>query len=93
MDTPVVVNNVAEHRFEVSSPEGLARLDYRYDSTGRLVLIHTEVPPQLAGRGLAGQIAHTALEFAKSNNLAIVPQCPYVQAYLERNPQYKALVH
>ena len=93
MDAANVVNNVAANRFEVSTPQGLARLDYRYDSKGRLVLIHTEVPPALAGRGLAGQIAHTALEFAKSNNLAIVPECPYVRAYLERHPEYKELVH
>jgi predicted GNAT family acetyltransferase len=89
---PLIENNVAANRFEVRFPEGLAQLRYRYDRQGRLVLIHTEVPNELGGRGIAGLLARTALEFARAQHLQVVPQCPFVKTYLERHPEYKDLV-
>ena len=89
---PLVENNVAAHRFEVRFPEGLAQLRYRYDREGRLVLVHTEVPPALNGRGIASLLAKTALEFAREKHLSIVPNCPFVKTYLERHREYTDLV-
>lgn len=89
---PTIENNEAARRFEARFPEGLAQLRYRYDREGRLVLIHTEVPPALGGRGIAGLLAKTALEFAQAKQLSIVPECPFVKAYLQRHPEYQGLV-
>jgi uncharacterized protein len=83
---------VAANGFEIRFPEGVAELVYRYDHNGRLVLIHTEVPAALSGRGIAGLLAKTALDFARAKHLTIVPVCPFVKTYLERHPEYKDLV-
>jgi predicted GNAT family acetyltransferase len=32
-----------------------------------------------------------ALEYAKARSLRVIPMCPYVGAYLRRNPQYLEL--
>lgn len=87
-----VVNNEKAHRFEMRFAEGLAMLRYRYDSDGSLVLVHTEVPPALEGRGVAGHLARAALEFAKGRGLHVVPICPFVAAYIRKHPEYKPLV-
>ena len=55
-----VVNNETAHRFEQRFAEGVATLRYRYDADGSLVLVHTEVPPALEGRGVAGHLARAA---------------------------------
>jgi predicted GNAT family acetyltransferase len=89
---PLVENNEAARQFEIHFPDGIARLVYRYDPAGRLVLVHTEVPPALSGRGIAGQLAKTALEFARDGHLRVVPECPFVKAYLARHPEYATLV-
>src|SRR5262252_10359079 len=51
-----IVNNTHESRFEASSLDGLAFLRYRVLRNGTLVLIHTEVPGPLEGRGLGGRL-------------------------------------
>lgn len=90
---PVVVeNNAAASRFEVRMPEGLAELRYRFRGTDTIVLVHTEVPPALEGRGIAGQLARAALGYARERKLSVVLLCPFVTAYVERHPEFKDLI-
>lgn len=90
---PVVVeNNAAASRFEVRLPDGLAELRYRFRGPDTIVLIHTEVPPALEGRGIAGQLARAALEYARERKLSVVLICPFVTAYVERHPEFKDLI-
>ena len=53
---------------------------------------HTYVPNQLRGQGIAGKIVKKGLEYAKGNNLKIIPSCSYVYDYVERHDEYKELV-
>jgi uncharacterized protein len=89
---PPIEHNVAAHRFEVRFPEGIAMLKYHYDTLGRLNLDHTEVPPARQHHGVAARLARTALDFAKGQNLTVVPVCPYVIAYLKEHPELAPLV-
>jgi uncharacterized protein len=82
-----VQNNEAASRFEVVLDAGLAQL--RYDRSGNdIFLIHTEVPKELEGRGIAGRLATTALIFARENGLRAVIRCPYVKTYVQRHPEF-----
>jgi predicted GNAT family acetyltransferase len=69
----------------------VAVLDYTRPN-GTLVLTHTGVPPAFEHRGIAARLAHAALEFAKTEGLKVVPRCSFVRAYLQRHPEYSALV-
>ncbi len=86
-----ITNNKDRHRFEAHIGEQTAVLEYTL-ATGLIVYNHTEVPKNLEGQGIANQLAHTALEYAKSNDLKIMPLCPYVATYIRRHPEYKALL-
>ena len=55
-------------------------------------LHHTYTHSTLRGKGLAAQVVRAALEFAKENNLMVIPTCSYVQAFIAKNDQYKELV-
>ncbi|MBI2764408.1 MAG: N-acetyltransferase [Chloroflexi bacterium] len=87
----VVRDNPARERYEVSYGGQTAELAYRVDG-GRIVLIHTGVPAALEGHGIAGRLAKFALDDARARGLRVVPQCPYVRAYLEKHPEYADLV-
>lgn len=84
-----VENNEAESRFEVGG--GDAVLEYEL-SDGEIALTHTEVAPELEGRGIAGKLARAALEYARERGLKVVPLCGYVEAYIRRHPEYEPLV-
>ncbi|HEX7708213.1 MAG TPA: GNAT family N-acetyltransferase [Thermoanaerobaculia bacterium] len=85
-----VRHNEEESRFETVIDGRTAFVDYRRNE-GEIVLTHTEVPPELSGRGLANEIVKQALEYARANDLRVVPQCSFVQKYIERNPEYADL--
>lgn len=86
-----VVNNEAARRFELTIDGRTAFLTYAR-SGGRINLVHTEVPPELAGRGLGGQLAKAALEYARQGELTVVPSCPFVRGYIDKHPEYAPLV-
>jgi uncharacterized membrane protein YoaK (UPF0700 family)/predicted GNAT family acetyltransferase len=83
-DAPKVTDNQAESRFELSEDGHLAELDYRLNGK-RLVLIHTETPVELEGRGLGGRLVAAAVDRAKREGLTVVPLCPFARGWLERH--------
>lgn len=58
----------------------------------RIVLVHTEVPPEFAGHGIAAQLARCALDDARRRGLRVIASCPYVRAYIERHPETRDIV-
>ena len=87
-----IIQNEGERRFETDlGGSVLAILDYaRQGDT--LNLVHTGVPPEWQGQGIASALTETALEYARKSNLRVIPSCPYAQDYLHRHPQYRDLV-
>lgn len=53
---------------------------------------HTYTPRELRGKGLAGKIVKFAFEYARENNLKVIPTCPYIGTFLAKNEEYKELV-
>lgn len=86
-----VIDNKATERYEVHAEGHTAILTYKRRGN-RITLVHTEVPPPLEGRGIAGMLARTALEAARADGLDVVPLCPYVAAYIRRHQEYLPLV-
>lgn len=91
LDDVVVTHNAEAHRFEATVGGLGSLLSYRRFAD-RLVLQHTEVPSPLEGQGLAAKLTRTALEFARANQLRVVPLCPYALSFLRRHPQYQDLL-
>ncbi len=93
MSDPVIVtDNTEESRLEIHADGDVAELIYR-TRAGRLVLIHTEVPETLGGRGLGGQLVLGAIGKATHEGLTIVPLCPFARGWLERHPDDAAKVN
>ncbi len=88
-DPPLVINNEVASRFELQEDGLLAELDYRR-SGKRLVLVHTEVPVELEGRGIGGRLVSAAVDHAARGGMTIVPLCPFAQGWLERHPDVAA---
>ena len=83
--SPVPVHRPELSRFEVQEPAGTAVLTYTRRGD-EVVLEHTVVPVELEGGGVGSALARSALAWAAQESLAVVPQCSFVQAFLERHP-------
>jgi predicted GNAT family acetyltransferase len=80
-----VVNNRQKHQFEIQLGHEFGLLTYR-ERPGQIELVHTEVPPSQRGKGIGKKIVKSALEYARQNQLQVIPSCRFVQAYLKRHP-------
>ena len=58
----------------------------------KMDLDHTYTNPELRGKGLAALVVRAALEFAKGNNLKVIPTCSYVRSFISKNEEYQELV-
>ena len=90
-NTQHIVNNPGAHRWEAHLDQQLAVVDYR--QRGKTIFfLHTAVPHELEGQGVASQLVKTALEEARKEHLAVVPFCPFVADYIRRHPNCQDLV-
>jgi predicted GNAT family acetyltransferase len=80
-----------EGRFQMVVEGHTAFAEYSL-TNGVLTIVHTEVPSELGGRGIAGDLVKTMLEYARSQGAKVVPACSYAKTYLERHPEYSSLL-
>lgn len=82
-----IINNKTNGQFEYRTADYQALLTYRMrDKT--MYLMHTKVPDELSGKGIASTLAKKALEFAKSNNYKIAVLCPFVTNYVKKHSEW-----
>lgn len=86
-----LVNNEAIHNFELHIDGYRAFIDYRLRD-GKAYLVHTEVPAELQGKGVAEVIVEKTLRYLEERDMRIVPLCQYVQVFLKRHPDWNRIV-
>lgn len=85
-----VTHDTTAHRFHADVDGGRAVASYHREGD-RMVLTHTSVPSDAEGQGVGSALAREALGFARSQGLKVVPNCPFMAAYLQRHPEYHDL--
>jgi uncharacterized protein len=87
-----IVNNKADHRFELVVDGHLAAAFYKIDGNV-ITFIHTEVPPELGGRGVGSKLVQGALDQVRSSGMKVIADCPFVKAWIGKHPEYKDLLN
>ena len=78
--------------FEAIIGKERAVLEYRSNKEGKFFITHTEVPPTLQGKGIAGILVLHVFDYIRENNMRMIPVCPYVKSYLKKHPEHMDLV-
>lgn len=86
---PAVVDEPDERRFVYRADGPEAQLVYRRNGR-RLILVHTEVPDALGGRGIGGRLVQAALDQARANGWTVAPWCPFAREWLDNHPDEAA---
>lgn len=84
-----LTNNKEKSRFEVHIDGFVAFEDYKLFDGG-ISYNHTDVPKELAGRGVGSFIAKNILDYAAEHHLKVKPFCPYIKSYIDKHPEYQA---
>ncbi len=87
-----VTENAAQKRFELPiAGDAIAAAYYRlYGET--VVLIHTEVPQEFSGQGIATQLAYGTLDLLRKTGRKVAPRCPFMSRFIARHQEYADLV-
>ncbi len=91
MDNPVI-ENVAEHRFEMPIAEGAIAAAYYLVDGNRLILTHTEVPSDYAGQGLATRLATGTFDLIRQSGRKAVLKCAFMGRFYAAHPEYSDIV-
>lgn len=59
---------------------------------GTMDIYRTYVPPEQRHKGIAAKIVKAALDYAKENNLKVIPSCSYTDYFIKQNKEYKSLL-
>jgi uncharacterized protein len=93
VDTATAVTDHAEReRFEITDGGELAGFTQYRRRPGLIAFVHTEIDPRFEGRGLASTLIAQALDAARAEDLAVLPFCPFVNAYINKHREYADLV-
>lgn len=74
---------------EVDGQRAIAQFERDNDT---ITFTHTLVPPAIEGHGVGHALVRYALDDARANQWRVVPKCAFVQAFIERHPDYQSLV-
>jgi len=86
-----VIHNTTAKRFEITIGSKTAYSKYLL-AGDKIIIEHTEVPEALEGHGLAGRMVSTALDYARTQNLKVLPVCPFAKAFIGRHREYHDLL-
>ena len=86
-----VHDNVEKHRFEIDLGDAIAIAEYMV-RPGRILFIHTEVPPSHEGRGVGTALIRAGLAYARKRGLKVAPICPFFADYIREHPEEQDLL-
>jgi predicted GNAT family acetyltransferase len=88
----MIIDNPDLERYEIRVADELAGfLQYRR-RPGLVAFIHTEIDERFEGQGLGSRLIAAALDGARSDGIAVLPFCPFVNGFISRHPEYVVLV-
>jgi uncharacterized protein len=61
-----------------------ATMTYSMAGTDTFIIDHTEVGDVLRGKGAGLQLVMAGVEYARKNNLKIIPLCPFAKSVFEK---------
>jgi uncharacterized protein len=91
-DAVEIVRIDERHRYDLTVDGRRAGTSQFRLEPGTIVFTHTIIRPEFEGRGLGSRLAKFVLDDAIARGERIVPECPFIAAYLGRHPEYGASV-
>jgi len=86
-----VSDNNQLSRFEVSFENQIAFLEYKIKGAV-ISLLHTEVPEEIGGKGIANALADHAFKFASAHEMKVKNYCAFISAYVKRHPELQSFI-
>ena len=84
-------DNEARERFELDVEEHTAFVTYRKSSSA-ITLVHTEVPPELGGKGVGSKLARATLDAVRAQARKLTVECDFIRNFMSKHAEYNDLL-
>ena len=69
--------------------QNLAGMFYRMTGDLQITIDHTEVDESLKGRGIGRDLLESLVEYARTENLKVIPMCSFARVTFERVEEWR----
>lgn len=83
-----IKHDEAGRRFVTEVDGCTAHVEYQLTADGGQDILHTIVPKEIEGRGIASALVKATYDYARSKGLKPLATCPYAAVWLQRHPEY-----
>ena len=79
-------DNGKKGRFIIyENDEFAGEMTYTWAGKEKFIIDHTSVEDKFGGKGFAKQLVMAGVDYARENDLKIIPLCPYAKSQFDRN--------
>ena len=69
--------------------EVVAQMVYSAPETHKMVIEHTEVDEDIQGQNIGYELVQSAVEYARTHHIKIVPVCSFAKAVFDKKPDFR----
>ncbi|MEN2488382.1 GNAT family N-acetyltransferase [Flavobacterium sp. B11] len=82
------INDIRKGYFEaIEDGKEAGKMTYTWAGDSKFIIDHTEVSPDFNGKGVGKKLVMAAVEYARNNNLKIIPLCPFAKSVFDKLPE------
>ncbi len=79
------INDIRKGYFEaIEDGKEAGKLTYTWAGDSKFIIDHTEVSPEFNGKGVGKKLVMAAVDYARANNLKIIPLCPFAKSVFDK---------
>mgnify|MGYP003583605250 FL=1 len=79
------INDTRKGYFEaIEDGKEAGKMTYTWAGDSKFIIDHTEVSPDFNGKGVGKKLVMATVEYARANNLKIIPLCPFAKSVFDK---------
>ena len=70
----------------------LAEMVYNMAGPQKMIIEHTDVDDSLRGQGIGKKLLAELVAYVRTNNIKVIPLCPFAKATLDKTPEWQDIL-
>ncbi|MDL2261873.1 N-acetyltransferase [Bacteroidales bacterium OttesenSCG-928-I21] len=71
----------------------IGKMTYVWAGLDKFIIDYTYVKDSYTGEGIGSELVKSAVDYARDNNIKIIPLCPFASNIFKKNPEYSDVLN